>query len=312
MPKKGANKQTKPAVIVKDSPKTRVRKSTKKQAKAKTKEETRKSSKIPGSFKLSVDAFKTIKKFWKPLIGIVVVYSLLNLIFANGLINSVKSTVEDIQKDSFATSASGFGDVIANAGFSNNSSVAQTILFIFETMVIVYALRHLIAGDKLGIKQAYYESTFPLIPLVLVLFVIVLQLIPFSLSAAVLALVLSGLFGSGSMLTVIISLIFILLTAWSLYMFSSSIFAIYIVTLPNMAPLQALKAAKNLVKYRRWPIIRRLMFLPILVTFILGLLIIPLIMFAHVLVAPVFFALSMLAVLYAHTYLYNLYRGLLS
>jgi hypothetical protein len=44
----------------------------------------------------------------------------------------------------------------------------------------------------------------------------------------------------------------------------------------------------------------------------MGVIIIPLIAFASVLVLPTFFVLSMLSVLFAHTYLYSLYKGMLA
>jgi len=43
----------------------------------------------------------------------------------------------------------------------------------------------------------------------------------------------------------------------------------------------------------------------------MGLVIVPLIIFASAIVPAVFYILSMLAILFIHTYLYSLYRGML-
>jgi hypothetical protein len=81
--------------------------------------------------------------------------------------------------------------------------------------------------------------------------------------------------------------------------------------LPNMHPRSALRSAKNLVAFRRWQIVRRLLFLPFFVIIFMGVNLVPLILYAKFLVVPIFFVLSMLAILYCHTYLYSLYKGLL-
>jgi hypothetical protein len=104
----------------------------------------------------------------------------------------------------------------------------------------------------------------------------------------------------------------VLLAAWSIYMLTSSVFAMYIVTLPNMQPLQALRSAKNLVKSKRWQLVRRLLFLPFFIIIVMGIFIVPLIIFAQFLVVPMFFVLAMFSVLFAHTYLYGLYKRLLA
>jgi hypothetical protein len=101
------------------------------------------------------------------------------------------------------------------------------------------------------------------------------------------------------------------LAAWSFYMVSSSIFALYIVTLPEVQPREALRSAKNLIKYRRRLIIPKIIFLPFFVLAVMAVIIIPLILFASAIVAPVFYLLSMLSVLFIHSYLYSLYRSLL-
>jgi hypothetical protein len=44
----------------------------------------------------------------------------------------------------------------------------------------------------------------------------------------------------------------------------------------------------------------------------MGIIIIPLILWASFLVEPVFYLLSMLTILFVHTYLYCLYRGLIA
>ena len=301
--------------------KPRIRKATKRQAKTKAKKDAHSYTDVPGSFKLTGQVFKTFKNYWKPLLGIVIVYLLLNIIFASGLSN-LSSAVSDIKANldnssgsthPLARGISGFGVLVGSAGASGSSaaSVLQTALFILESLVIIWALRQLLAGKKIGVKEAYYNATYPLIPFLLVLVVIILQLLPITFGAAILSAVLTSVVSSLGLATWLSWAFFAVLAGWSLYMISSSIFAVYIVTLPNMQPRDALRSAKKLVKYRRLQVIPKVLYLPVFVLVAMGIIIVPLIIFASFLVVPVFYFLSMLTILFIHTYLYSLYRSLL-
>jgi hypothetical protein len=141
--------------------------------------------------------------------------------------------------------------------------------------------------------------------------VIIIQLLPVTIGATVLAAIASSVFAGSSLATVVSAIAFIGLAIWSLYMVSASIFGLYIVTLPDMQPRQALRSARDLVHFRRLLVIRKVLFLPLLILVVMGLLIVPLILYASAVVPAVFFALSMIAILFIHTYLYSLYRGML-
>lgn len=293
----------------------RMGKTTKKQAKVKDKKQIRQRSAIPGSFSLVGQVFATLKTHWRHLGGVLLVYLILNILLA-GSLGNINSKVTDIKNgldvgSRLSNSLSGFGNLIAGVNTTQSGSIMQSMLLVMASLVIIWSLRQLLAGESIGVKQAYYHSMGPLVPFLLVIIVIILQLLPLTLGSVVLALILSSVLTSGSILTLIFGVLFALLAAWSIYMISGSIFALYIVTLPDMQPLKALRSARNLVRFRRWSIIRRLIFLPVFVIVVMGVTIVPLILFASFLVTPVFYLAVVLAFLFCHTYLYNLYRGLL-
>ncbi len=301
---------------------SRVRNLSKKQVKAKAKTEARTRSSPPNSFHLTWQVLGTLQRFWKPLGGIMLVYLILNIIFASGFSN-LSSEVSSIKANLSTSSSStgplssgvgGFLSLLANggAGSSPTGAVLQTILVILQSLVIIWALRNLLAGKHIAVKQAYYRSMTPLIPFLLVILFILLQLLPIGFGSAIVGAILSSLVSSIGLLVVVLGAILLLLAAWSLYMVSGSIFALYIVTLPDMQPRQALRSAKNLVHYRRFVILRRVLFLPIFLLLVLAILVVPLILYATFLVAPVFYILSLLVLLFVHTYLYSLYRSLLA
>src|SRR6266404_9945658 len=74
----------------------RTRKLTKKQAKGKVKKAVKTRKPLSGSFKLTAQVFGILKRYWKPLGGIVLVYLLLNIVFASGISN-VSSAFESIK-----------------------------------------------------------------------------------------------------------------------------------------------------------------------------------------------------------------------
>lgn len=297
----------------------RVRKLTKKQAKGKVKNAVKTRQPLPGSFKLTAHVLGILKQNWKPLGGIVLVYLLLNIVFASGISNvstafdNIKINLNASNSNGLLHAASGFSSLVGSAGASGSAtgSVYQSILFVIESLVIIWALRHLLSSQKVSVKMAYYKSMTPLVPFLLVIFVIIIQLLPVTIGATVLAAVSTSVFTGTAAASIVSAIAFILLAGWSVYMVSASIFALYIVTLPDIQPRQALRSAKDLVKFRRLAVIRKVFFLPLFILLAMGVIIIPLILYASAAVPTVFYLLSMLTILFVHTYLYSLYRRLI-
>jgi len=297
----------------------RVRKLTKKQARAKAKKQVKTRQPLPGALILSWRSMQIFNRHWQVLGGIVLVYLILNIVFASGISNvsSAFSTIKlDLQASGghdLGKAASGFASLVGSAGASGSStaSTLQSALFVIESLVIIWALRHLLSGQLITVKQAYYKAMTPLIPFLLVIFVIIIQLLPVTIGAAVFAAIITSVLPGAAVASVLSAIAFIALGLWSLYMVSSSIFALYIVTLPDMQPRQALRSAKDLVNFRRLTVIRKVLFLPLLIFIVMGLVIIPLILMASGVVPAAFYILSMLAILFVHTYMYSLYRGML-
>jgi hypothetical protein len=78
-----------------------------------------------------------------------------------------------------------------------------------------------------------------------------------------------------------------------------------------MMPMTAYKEAKRLVTGRRLSIIRKLLFLPIALYVVSGVIMIPVIMIWAPLAQWLFFAMSLVGLFIVHTYLFTLYRELL-
>lgn len=271
---------------------------------------------VPTSFNILGQVFRLLRRHWKILGGITLVYLILNIVLASGL-SSVANNFAVVKENlsggqNLSGAVSGFGALLggSTSAGSQSAPLLQSALIVLQSLVIIWALRQLLAGKKISVKDAYYKSMAPLVPFLLVSLVILIQLLPVTLGSGLVALVSSTLATSG-LVTFMMVLVLIPLLGWYIYMLSSSIFALYIVTLPDMQPRRALRSAKKLVKFRRLKIIRRIIFLPIFILAVMAVIILPLILFVHLLVVPVFYLLSISVVPFAHSYLYTLYRGLL-
>ena len=95
-------------------------------------------------------------------------------------------------------------------------------------------------------------------------------------------------------------------------MITASVFALYIVTLPDMSPFRALRSAKELVRGRRLMIWRKLILLPFVLFLGTTVVVLPFLLFLTPLTVWIFFILSTAWFAVIHSYLYTLYRELLN
>jgi hypothetical protein len=277
--------------------------------------------KIPNVVKLTKSSVKLAWQHKKLFTGIILIYGLLNLIFVRGLaggsdLGSLKDSFDQVFQGNFGSLASGLGVFITLVGSSGNSSsdtagAYQTFLGLIASLAVIWALRQVMAGSYVRVRDAYYKGMYPLIPFILVVMVIGLQLIPLFAGVTLYSLVVSNgiAVGGGQFAWFIFC---ILLSLLSLYMISSSIFALYIVTLPDMTPLKALRSARELVRYRRWTVLRKVLWLPLYLLLVAAVIMLPIIIWLTVMAQWIFFILTMVALLAVHAYMYTLYRELLN
>lgn len=274
---------------------------------------------LPNAFTLFIESLKIFKTYWKVFVGIMVVYGLLTLVFVPGLsggsdLGQIKDTIQAIgNPNQLATSATLFLYLLGASG-SAKSEVAglyQVILTVIASLAIIWTLRQAYAGNTIRIRDGFYRGMYPLVPFLLVFSVVVLQLLP--------AVVGSYLYSTASSNGLLVhgasiagwGLAVIVLSLGSLYMLASSLIALYIVCLPDMQPMAALRSARMLVRGRRFEVMRKILFLPFALFVLLALVMIPLIIVLASIAAWIFFASSIASLFVIHGYLYYLYRTLL-
>lgn len=290
----------------------RLRRLTWRQSHQKSKQQYRQKSHFPTSWSLLWQSLKFIGSNWQLLGTLTVIYGVLNFLVSSSFYDihqHFKNLTPSLHGRHFGQSFHAFGSLFASPGSSHSPAgiVLEVVVFILVSLMLVWSFRQLMAKKPISLLDSFYSSTGQLMPFVLVLLALSIETIPLASASAIMYSITSSAIEVWGL--IIFGIISVILALFSFYLLIPGILAAYIVLLPGMRPLAALRSANELVKFRRWAILWRLAVLPVFVFIVMGIVTIPLILFAHVVVAPIFYALAILAVLFSHTYLYNLYRS---
>ncbi len=278
---------------------------------------------LPNVWRLTKTAAHTLWAHKKLFIGITLVYGVLNLIFVQGItsgagdVNSLKDTLNQAFNGHLAGLASSLGVftlLVGSAGNASNGTAGayQLFLALIASLAMIWTLRQVFAETIPRVRDGYYKGIYPLVPFVLVLAVIGLQLLPWLVGASLYSLVINNGIAVYFVEKFLWALLYALLALLSAYMVSSSVFALYIVTLPDMTPMKALRSARELVRHRRWTVLRKVLALPVVLLLVAAVIMVPIIIWLTPLAQWVFFLLTMAALLAVHAYMYTLYRELLN
>lgn len=274
---------------------------------------------VLGGFKIFKQAFGLLVSNWKSFLGIILIYGILNVIlvqsFASFSVTEAKAALEDVfagQWNQITGSFSLFAYLIGNSAATNTQTAGayQFILLLITSLASIWTLRQVYQGVQTHVRDAYYKGMYPVIPFLLVLATIIIQLLPIAIGSYLYSYAANGAFLNSTELILWVAAL-LMLTILSLYFISSSIFALYIVCLPNMTPMTALRSARNLVRHRRWTVMRRILLLPVALFIVGAVIVVPVILYLTPAAIWVFFVLTMFAIPLAHAYMYRLYRELL-
>ena len=275
---------------------------------------------ITGSFRLFADSVSLFRQHWKIFGGITLVYVVLSVILigvrGSGLeVDKLRGELDDSFEGGLGEVGLGLTifSLVASSSTSSSSEggAYQSIVLLIISLATVWALRQIMAGQKIGIRDAFYKGMYPLVPVVLVIMVIGLQLIPLLIGSFLFAVAFPGGIAVGFVEQALWAIVIFLLALLSLYMLTSSTFAFYVATLPDMRPLAALRSARKLVRFRRFTVLRKLLFLPLALLIVIAALTLPFIWIWPAATQWVFLLLSMAGLVFTHTYAYSLYKELL-
>jgi len=279
-------------------------------------------TKIDHSFRIFNRSVGMLRRHWEVFGGLTLIYLLLNLLLVGSNIigNNHLQEVRDEATSIFGggigyagTSVTLYGSLIQTGASlaSGAASAYQTLLLALFSLMYIWALRQLYAKNTIRIRDAVYNASYPLVQVLLVLCMVFVHLIPALAGIFLYSTLVSGGIVVVAFQQVLVAILSLLLITWTAYLTSASLFALYIVTLPGMTPLSALRTAKRLVKFRRGAVLRKLFYLPLVLLPISAIIMVPLAIFLTPVATILFFVLGTICVPLVHSYMYTLYRELI-
>lgn len=143
----------------------------------------------------------------------------------------------------------------------------SSMFSIILNLALIFAVRHLLSGDQVSIKHSFYSGSAPLVKFMLTLVFVVFQLIPFSLGAMIYSAAIVQSLSPTLLEHIVFVLIWFILALPSFYWLSGSVFGVYIVTLPDITPVKAIRAGAAIAKDFRALVSARLILLLFMVLF---------------------------------------------
>lgn len=276
---------------------------------------------LPSSLGIGSRALRLMLANVRPLIWFVVVYGVLSLVFVSGVVSpinieEVRSRLQEQtgQASSFAGNITILGIMLGSAFRASGevSAMYQSIFLVTSSLALIWLYRQQQAGSRVSLKDAYYRGMYPLVPFIGVLCFMGLQLLPVAAGNLVYGAVIRGGLAVTFAEQLAIFLLFVLCILLSLYLVVTSFIALFVVTLPEMSPLGALREAKTLVMYRRHSVLLRILALLLFVIIAYVVIVLPAIFVSAALSQVFFFLLTILILPFIIAYMFVLYRELLS
>jgi len=278
---------------------------------------------LPDVWQLSKTSLTLLWSYRWLFAGIILIYGIFNVVIVQGLsgglnVPNISQQVNGLFHGQYKQVSSGltvYAILLASAGTSSSGSSGgygyELIAVIMASLAIIWALRTALNQAKIRIRDAYYQGMYPIVPFFGIFLLIGLELLPMLAGIYLYVTAINNSIAVTVVEQLGFALVAIGLSALTIFWLSSSIFALYIVTLPEMTPFKALRSAKDLVRKRRWPIILRLLYLPVALLIVSAIVMLPVIIFLASLAQWVFLILSLIFLAIAHSYVYNFYRELL-
>ena len=303
-------------------------------------EDYQRKTELPSLTSQASAAFKMFFKFWKiflPLLLIFVgLYIFLIGAMSENTLADVKANVEQTNKDVADGKIGTVGKagltllgIISTGGLTTMNDaqiVIAVLLFTIIWLVTIYLARHLLAGhQEIKMRDGFYSALSPLVSTLVVGLIIFLEAVPIMLTIIVFQVALTTEFLSTPFYALLFFMFAALMITLSLYLLSSSFFAIIVVSAPGLYPLTAVRMAKNLIMGRRLRFLIRVFYVVIIVALLYLLLLMPAIILDGALksqfawlteskipfVAIIQLTITVFIFIYLSIYFYLFYRALL-
>lgn len=284
--------------------------------------------KLPSVWRLISDSWNFILQEKRLFLALGGIYAVATFFIVGGISQVDLIGLKQLTEQTFADQISSLGTATAlfaatiTGTIASSRSDLQQFLAVFLGFIlwlaVVWTARMRIAGKPMKLRDALYNCCAPLIPSFLIFMVIVMQLIPATVSIFLFSVAhTSGLLQNG-VEVMVFTFAAGLLCLLSLYWITSSMLAMIVVTLPNMYPWRALATASELVIGQRWSLALRVVALALIIFVGWVVVLFPTLLlegwlrFEWLPIVPIVAQLlNALSVIFGSVYIYKIYRSLL-
>lgn len=262
----------------------------------------RRSLKLPGYFALTKQAWQLMRKHWRIFVGLAAIYAVLGVLLSGLMSQDTYQQLKDTINEANQGGALGavmptltlFAGVVTSqlggsstGGVASSQQVIGTLIGLYIWLTTIWLVRGVTAGKRPKIRDGLYNAGAPVIALSVLVFIALVQLLP-----AAIAVIIYGAADTSGMLqqTVVLMLAAgatTLIVTLSIYWLTSTLFAMVIITLPGMYPLEAARLASDVVLGRRMRILLRLMWLLVVLAVVWAVVLIPVIIIDSALKAAI-------------------------
>lgn len=192
--------------------------------------------------------------------------------------------------------------------------VIAAVGMIVAWLVTIFVLRHTMAGQKVSLPDALFNSMAPMNAVLVLLVVAAVQIVPVILVIVAYSSAVETHFLDTPFYAFLFLAFSFLMLLLSGYLLSSTVMAMVAVSAPGLYPLQALKAANEVMMGRRIRFMLRLIALLIVIFVMWGIIGWPVMAFVpnEIVASVVIVALACFSVIYIATYFYLYYRWMIS
>jgi hypothetical protein len=205
-----------------------------------------------------------------------------------------------------------------NANLSDIQYLVVTTLYIFTALAIVWLLRQQLAGNAVKVRDGLYSAGAPILALFVLVAIAVAQLIPLALTTLVYVTANSSGILDGGIESAMFGVALLLVIVLTLYFMTTTLFSMFIATIPGTYPIKAYRTARQIVAGQRLRLLLRLLWAVLIILLFWFVILVPVVIITNsmggqnTIVIPL--AVQFMAgfsVIYGTAYAYLLYRRMI-
>lgn len=260
----------------------------------------------------------------------ILIFFILATVFIGALqvdnITSVNETIDSATSGSdvlgpvmraVVTVGSSIGGALNN-NLSDVQYIYVSVLVIVGMLTMVWLLRHQLAGNKLKLRDGLYNAAAPIAAEYVLLIIGIAQLIPAALATLIYVSATSSGLLDGGIETAMFSLALFLIIVLTLYFMTTTLFAMFIATIPGTYPMKAYRAARQIVAGQRLRLLLRLFWMLVIVLAVSFVILVPIVIITNSVggsnswAIPIAYQLAVItSLVYGTAYSYLLYRRMI-